>query len=189
MAYPSKHAVVFVLDASPSMNQTFASQSKYIPNKSVCNSTTPSIHSDKSTRFSLAKYAMERMISTLMLQSKSNEAGVVVIQTKSTSHHLCCSEQIQDGTAPFPNITELGYGMNTTLTSKGIGMAISPPSMALFRELRQVESYTEEDVSADLVSGLIVASDALYQRTHNKRYQRQIVIITDARERIHFNLK
>ena len=38
----------------------------------------------------------------------------------------------------------------------------------------------------DFMGGILVAADALFQRTNGKRYQREIILFTDAQSKTHF---
>ena len=148
MARSSKDAVVFLLDSSPSMNVPYPANAK------------------TSTRLSSAKTALEGMLSNLMIQSKANEAAVIVLKTKETQHQLDHDD--------FPNLTMLGDG----------GCCVTRPTVELLREVSKIETTVKEeemrDIRGDVCDGIIVAADALRRRTIGKKYSRQIVIFTDA---------
>jgi len=149
----SKQAVVYILDASPSMNTSYPKDS---PN-------------DGETRLSCAKQAIESMIANLMIQSVQNEVCVIVLKTRDTMHHKIAEGQdLEEEAVPFRNLTELTNG-------------VTRPTVDLLRRLSQVE--TEEDASdlqGDFCDGIILAADALFERTNKKKYQRKIVLLTDA---------
>lgn len=137
------------------------------------------------TRLSCAKKAMEGMLCDLMLQSKSNEAVVLLLKTPTTRHHLCYNDvddDENDDIVPFPNITELSPdGMNINGMNMAVGM--TRPTVSLLRALRKVQAPNSNLVGGeggDFCNGIIVAADALYKRTKNKQYRRRIVIFTDA---------
>ena len=139
----TKEAVVFVLDSSSSMATSYGSM----------------------TRLESAKQALETWISDLMIQSKQNEATVVVLKTKTTDHHLDHDH--------FPNLTLLSES------------GVTRPTISLLRQIQQVEcsgssSTADEQLRGDLMDGLVVAADALRRRTLGKSYKRSIVIVTDA---------
>jgi Ku70/Ku80 beta-barrel domain/Ku70/Ku80 N-terminal alpha/beta domain len=146
MARSSKDAVVFLLDSSPSMNVPYPANAK------------------TSTRLSSAKTALEGMLSNLMIQSKTNEAAVIVLKTKETRHQLDHDD--------FPNLTMLGDG------------CVTRPTVELLREVSKIETSVKEgdmrDIRGDVCDGIIVAADALRKRTIGKKYSRQIIIFTDA---------
>jgi len=124
-----------------------------------------------------------------MLFSKTNEAGIITVPTASTFHHLSCPEQIENNTAPFLHVSELGY---TNASSKNFNFMlppVSPVSTELLRQLRQVQVAEEALQSSDILIGLIVAADALYKRTNGKRYHKQIILVTDAQNKLHFQFQ
>lgn len=178
----NKEAVVFLLDVSPSMNTPYPAAS------SVNNDD------DKpTTRLSCAKQAMKEMIADLMLKGKSNECMVLLLKSKGTRHHLCCAEDVEDGTAKYKHITELSP---EDAAEKGPGsgpivaFGIQRPTIDLLRALRRVEVVEEEvyqgmSREGNFCDGLAVAADALYRRTFRKpntflKFKRRIVIFTDA---------
>mmetsp|Transcript_15554 Transcript_15554/g.21954 ORF Transcript_15554/g.21954 Transcript_15554/m.21954 type:complete len:762 (+) Transcript_15554:110-2395(+) len=105
----NKEATIFILDSSPSMNAPYpsSSSSKYTKrkyndeasgNESSSSATTPirDTHENdhdnngniKPTRLSFSKTAIEGMLCDLMIQSKGNEAGVIVLKTRETKHSM-----------------------------------------------------------------------------------------------------
>uniref|UniRef100_A0A7S4RKV0 VWFA domain-containing protein n=1 Tax=Ditylum brightwellii TaxID=49249 RepID=A0A7S4RKV0_9STRA len=165
----TKEAVMFILDSNASMNTPYSCSSS--SSTSLGNASIP----EDNTRLSCSKSAMTTMICDLMLQSKSNEAGVVVLKTKETRHHLYDNQQV----VPFPNIVELSEN------------GLSKPTINLLRHIQKVHSVddvtTSSSLRGDFCDGIIVAADALYKRTNNKRYKRKIVLFTDAAHRVDIN--
>ena len=124
------------------------------------------------TRLDVAKEACLSMVTDLVLQSKANECSVVVCKAGETRHHLCAEEQVEDGTACFPNILELAE--------------MARPTVDLMREIRALKpSGQKGDKSGDLWDGIVVASDALFRRTKGKKYRRRLIIFTDAEHEVH----
>jgi ATP-dependent DNA helicase 2 subunit 2 len=177
-----KEAVVYIVDASPSMNapypRDFNEKSKYKVKTEDGAGTEPSSSSSSSlhanTRLGCAKKRVQSMIADLMIQSKTNEVCVILLKTPGTSHHKIASsmdlEEEDPDSIPFPNLTELTNG-------------VTRPSIDLLRKLQQVETCTTQEVlnlKGDFCDGIILAADALYERTYKKKYQRKIVLITDA---------
>lgn len=158
-----KQAVAFVLDASPSMKSPY-------PRGANLDAKT-------STRFDCAKEAVELMISELMLESITNEVCVIVCKTKKTSHHKAADDDDDD--VPFPNLTEL-----TTPD------AVTRPSVELLRKISLLQpaaydtSGTSETMRGDVIDGILLAADALYERTNKKKYERRIVVLTDVEHEI-----
>ena len=174
-----KEAVAFLLDTSPSMNEPYPSSESNNSNqqKGTSNKTM-------STRLSCAKQAIEDMICNLMLSSKLNETMVLLLNTKETRHHLCCDEQVEDGTAMYPHITELSPTDINGFDKSAVAVKMAKPTVELLRALRNVKSVSWGDrnasIGGDFLDGLIVASDAIYQRTEKRKFKRRIVLYTDA---------
>ena len=171
-----KEAVVFILDASPSMNTLYPSTRS----NDISSSATAS------TRFSCAKQAIEAMICDLILKSKTNEVMVLVLKTPHTQHHLCCDQQVKDGTAAYPHITRLDNVRNENDQNDDLNISgVTKPTIHLIRELRKVEvtqikEGTKLFDGGDFCEGLIVAADAIFRRTQKLKFRRRIVIFTDA---------
>ena len=173
MSLPTKEAIVFILDVSPSMNETSAS------------TTEP-----KQTRLSCAKEALVLLLADLIIRRKDNEAGVILLKTRSTCHHLynpelalnnCNNEAIQEN-VPFPHISELSE--------------IRRPTSELLRKVRSVEvDFHEEESDSShtdiraggFCDGIILAANAMYNRTYGKRFRRRIMLFTDAANEIHID--
>lgn len=88
--------MVYILDTSPSMNLPYLGSHQTDANASDTKNDTPT-RCGASSRLSCAKVALEGMLCDLMLQSKSNESGVIILNTKDTSHHLYKSDTDDDG--------------------------------------------------------------------------------------------
>lgn len=150
-----KEAVVFILDANPSMNLPYPAGST-------------------SSRLDCAKKALRSMISELMIQSKQNEICVVVCKTATTSHHKIATgvdlEMEYGNDIPFPSLTELTDG-------------VVRPTIDVLRRVNAVETVPDSEsqsLKGDIVDALILGADAMYERTHKYKFRRKIVMITDA---------
>jgi Ku70/Ku80 beta-barrel domain/Ku70/Ku80 N-terminal alpha/beta domain len=155
-----KQAVAFVLDASPSMNCRYPRSDK----------------SSSTTRFDCAKEAMELMISELMLESVTNEVCVVVCKTIKTCHHQMAASHEDDAMdVPFPNLTEL------TMPD-----GVTRPSVDLLRRisLLQPTEANPDEIYGDIIDGILLAADALYERTKHKQYERRMFVLTDVEHEI-----
>lgn len=151
-----KEAVVLILDANETMASTY--------------------DGDKS-RFDCAKQVCLDLISDLMIRSKTNEVAVLVLKSPITKHHFWEDESKGDE-IPFPNILELG--------GDGVMTGVNRPHPDLLRQVRALQvTPSSQDLRGDFCDGLVVAADALFQRTAGKKYQRKIVIITDAEHKVH----
>lgn len=157
-----KQAVVYVLDANSSMNQPCSKTVEEDVKSSAAKS-----------RLECGKKALKSMVADLMLQSKQNEASVIITKTKETSHHKIAAGvdlEVEYGDdLPFPNLTEYPES------------GMSRPTIGLLRSIEAIQ--TEVDTSSyqgDIVEALILAADAMHERTHKYKFVRKIVLITDA---------
>jgi Ku70/Ku80 beta-barrel domain len=164
-----KQAVVFILDANPSMNLPYPSVKSESDEKACGGSKSP----HPTTRLECAKLALESMISELILQSKTNEVSVIVCKTAGTKHHKIASTvdfQEEGDDLPFLNLTELTAG-------------VARPGTELLRSISKVETVSEEiaaTLQGDICDAFMLAADALYERGPKYKFQRKIVLITDA---------
>jgi ATP-dependent DNA helicase 2 subunit 2 len=189
-----KDAVVFIIDASPSMNTPFPRDSnetsKQQPFKTEdgagidpTSSSSPSSR-HPNTRLGCAKQMVQTMIVDLMVQSTLNEVCVILLKTPGTSHHKIAAGMDLEEEDPefilYPNLTELTNG-------------VTKPSVDLLRRLAQVETCgTEQEalhIKGDFCNGIMLAADALYERTNKKIFQRKIVLITDAEHDLVLDVK
>uniref|UniRef100_A0A7S3V9B7 Ku domain-containing protein n=1 Tax=Chaetoceros debilis TaxID=122233 RepID=A0A7S3V9B7_9STRA len=253
MSRPSKQAIVYIIDSSPSMAQPY-------PNSD----TEDGEHADKDSdgqgqgqgqsqsqsqsqsRLSAAKEALEGLITSVMIQSKTNEVGVIVLRTRDTDHHLCPLEERQrqrqesisegqvdpsedndDDDDDDDNVGKFGNGDNAADNvkndkdeeEKGSGLdlnldlqlvypniiELSPvqrPSIDLLRQIRKIEiadvdADSDRDANANarahkpiphrsggFCDGIMLAADAIYKRTNGKRFQRKIILLTDAEREV-----
>lgn len=153
-----KQAVVLIIDANSSMGESYDGES---------------------TRFDCAKRVAKDMISDLMIQGKTNIVGVVVLKSPKTHHHFCESPDPHED-IPFPNILELG--------GDGESTSLQTPTTTLLRRIHNLH-FTENsvDLQGDFGDALIVAADSLYKQTNKKKYERRIVLITDAEHEVDFD--
>lgn len=190
-----KEAVVFILDSSPSMNTPYPNadadprvkaekclaENQIGGNDDVYKSATMLESNSTGTRLSCSKKALETMISDLMLKSVQNEVCVIVCKTARTAHHKLAAtmdleeeEEVQ-GDIPFPNLTELTAG-------------VTRPTVDLLRRVWQIETVKSQEEAAslrgDIFDAIVLAADALYERTNNRKYQRKIVLFTDAEHEV-----
>lgn len=144
-----KEAVVYIIDAYSSMSCFYTSNE---------------------TRLECAKKAVIDSVSDLMLQSKTNEACVIVCKTKGTRHHkIAPAVDLAEEEPPFPNLTELSDG-------------IQRPTVQLLREIAsiQVDDNVEDVQEGDMIQAILLATDAFFVQTRKLKRQRKIVLFTDA---------
>ncbi|CAJ1954548.1 unnamed protein product [Cylindrotheca closterium] len=158
-----KQAVVFVLDSNVTMAKEYE---------------------NGSSRFDCAKQVAQDLICDLMIQSKTNEVGVIVLKSNTTRHHFYEPDSDNEDTSmdddeeiPYQNILEFG--------GSGDAVMVARPTPSLLRKIDSLQvSKESESLRGDFCDGIIVAADSLYKRTNKKKYQRRIVLITDAEHRV-----
>ncbi|KAL7521605.1 hypothetical protein ACHAWX_006621 [Stephanocyclus meneghinianus] len=173
-----KEAIMFVVDTNPSMNAPY-----------------PDNHnaSSSSSRLDAAKEAMLQTIISMAWQSTQHEFGAVVLKTKRTQHHLFASEENyttdvstlfrqsssknhhhhDDDDRPFPNLIEIEFTKPTHQL------------LSTLRSIRSTASHREAaDTRGDFCDGIVLAADALYRRTRGKKFDRKIVVFTDAEHEV-----
>lgn len=87
----SKQAIVYILDSSPTMNEPYPSTTIQHSSEDCRPSTSRSSSDDEPTsysRFDVAKEILVGSIADLMLESKTNLCGVIVLHTMESGHHL-----------------------------------------------------------------------------------------------------
>ena len=180
-----KEAVVFIIDTSPSMNAPYPKNNQDSDGNSNKSTTTTT------TRLECAKQVVLSMISDLILKSKTNEVSVILCKTLQTKHHKIASSvdyQEQGDDLPFPHLTELTPG-------------IVRPTPALLRQITNIQSSipSEDDKSAalsstiqhngDLCDAIILATDAFYERGTKYKFQRKMILLTDAEHTLVMDVK
>jgi hypothetical protein len=160
-----KEAVAIVLDASPSMNATFESRGgDYMDNEN---------HGKPQTRFEWAKSAILDTISNLIFRGSKNLCAVFVTHTAKASHHMSTEE--------FPNVVVY----NSADTPSGL----LPPTVAFLQQLDEalqfdqvskVDDNQKKPIRVNTWDGIVVAADALWQKTSKQKFDRRLLIFTDA---------
>jgi hypothetical protein len=165
-----KEAVVFVLDANPSMNQPLLRHGGAAASEGTIRCST------ETSRLQVAKAALQSMLAELMVGSVSNRACVIVCKTASTRHHKIArhadleEEEEEENYAelPFKNLTELTDGL-------------VQPTADLLRRVAAVETVVAPslDLQGDVMDGIVLAADALYEQGPKLKFRRKIVVFTD----------
>ncbi|KAG7343309.1 Ku70/Ku80 beta-barrel domain containing protein [Nitzschia inconspicua] len=167
-----KEAVVVIIDSNATMSRPMRMKE---PNK---------------TRLDCAKEVAIAMVSDLMIQSKTNEVTVVVLNTKESRNFLCKdydndNEDDEEDINTFSNMMEF--------SGNGSSMGIQRPTPDLLRKIQGLQvtssSSKKEMKGGDFVAGIIYAADALHQRTAGKKYERRIILLTDAEHKVSTNPK
>ncbi|RHY23346.1 hypothetical protein DYB32_009227 [Aphanomyces invadans] len=119
---------------------------------------------DVGSRFDAAKKAIQGIVNQKLLFRKNDEVGIVMYGTEGTDNQL----NSDDGNN-YKNVTVLS--------------SITPVSLDLAKQLQAMEAASVE-TPADVLDGIIVALDLVIRRTDNKKYDKRLVVITDAATRI-----
>ncbi|KAL3912462.1 MAG: hypothetical protein SGARI_001143 [Bacillariaceae sp.] len=168
-----KEAVVVIIDLNKSMNQPLDEASE--PEK---------------TRLDCAKEVAIDIISDLMIQSKTNEVTVVALRTKKTKNLLREDQEFdqeadsdddemeEDDDRPFLNIVDF--------SGNGEVMGIQQPKPDLLEKIHnlRVPRTRAKLKGGDFASGICYAADQLYQKTATKKFQRRVILLTDAEHSI-----
>eukprot|EP00985_Skeletonema_marinoi_P002269 scaffold927_cov93-Skeletonema_marinoi.AAC.1 len=149
----------------------------------------------ESTRLSQAKRAVINAIADQSWRSKTHECGCIVLKTGLTHHHMAVMDGIDDENA-------LGYYFRKVARGKKVHVdlddevhfpnliefdlnRITPQTLRAISHVCSTSDESNADVmQGDLCDGLIVAADALYQRTNGKKFKRKIVLFTDAEHKV-----
>jgi ATP-dependent DNA helicase 2 subunit 2 len=62
--------------------------------------------------------------------------------------------------------------------------SMDAPTLYMIKRLRQLKPATSEATKVDILDGMIVALDLLFRRTENKKYDKRLLVITDAAAKI-----
>jgi hypothetical protein len=133
-------AVVFILDADPSMNEQTWLASESAPQ----------------SRLTCGKQVIQDMMTKIMLGSKMSQASIIVCKTRKTQHHMAFRSE--DGSLNFPNLTELSHMTGNGPPPK-TGMQV--PRVGIFEHLWEVETVPESEAGTlrgDWLDAIIVVS-------------------------------
>ncbi|OQS04042.1 hypothetical protein THRCLA_03685 [Thraustotheca clavata] len=111
------------------------------------------------SRFDAAKTAVQSILSQKMLFRKHDEVGIVMYGTEDTENPL--NEQGGE----YEHVKVLTY--------------LDEASTRVAELMAKAEPATVE-TKADLLDGIIVALDIMIRRTEKKKYEKRLVVITDA---------
>lgn len=62
--------------------------------------------------------------------------------------------------------------------------SLDTPTLRMCERLRTLQPARDADTKVDILDGLIVALDLLFRRTEGKKYEKRLLVITDAAEKI-----
>jgi len=115
---------------------------------------------DVGTRFDAAKQAVQSILSQKMLFRKKDEVSVIMYGAEETLNELH-----QEGEEEYKHVQVLAHLDEVTL-----------PLMEKVRNMQPASKITK----TDMLDGIIVALDLIARRTEKKKYDKRLVIITDA---------
>lgn len=98
-----------------------------------------------------------------------DEVGIVVYGSEETDNQL----NEEQGADEYRNVTVL--------------WSLDTPTLHMWEKLRALapaKADAKDTVKVDILDGLIVALDLLFRRTDGKKYDKRLLVITDAAERI-----
>jgi Ku70/Ku80 beta-barrel domain. len=184
------------------MNKPYPASVEYSTGTTVAESSQPRPLIRQQTRFDAAKEALLGLVTDLMLESKLNLCGVIVLHTMESSHHLLQGEEEKEEQKnqqdKYRHITELS--------------PVERPTVDLLRQINKLsclggcdtDKHDERGTTATVPTshhhgkhfgnvpprqggfcdGIIVAASAMYLKTFGKRFSRKIVLLTDAERQV-----
>ncbi|KAG1699456.1 hypothetical protein DVH05_012869 [Phytophthora capsici] len=152
-----KEAVVVLLDVGASMR---------VPLRERVDSDKNKLEADElqHTRFAAAVAAVENVIQQKLFFKPKDELGIVAYGSEETDNQLN---------------EEQGEYCNVQVVN-----SIDSPTIHMIKRLRELKSSKSEDTKVDILDGLIVALDLLFRRTDGKKYEKRLMVITDAAAKI-----
>ncbi|OQR92390.1 hypothetical protein ACHHYP_03751 [Achlya hypogyna] len=112
------------------------------------------------SRFDAARTAVQSILSQKMLFRKHDEVGIVLYGTEGTDNEL--HDKNPDD---YTNVTVL--------------TALDEVTTRVAESMASAQAATI-DTKADILDGIIVALDLMIRRTEKKKYEKRLVVITDA---------
>ncbi|KAG6970164.1 hypothetical protein JG688_00004992 [Phytophthora aleatoria] len=157
----TKEAVVVLLDVGASMCMPLRERVS-ISDKNRQDAGDELQH----TRFAAAVAAVENAIQQKLFFKPKDEVGIVAYGSEETDNQLN-EEQGEDE-----------YGNVQVVNS------IDSPTLHMIKRLRELKPSKSEETKMDILDGMIVALDLLFRRTDGKKYDKRLMIITDAAAKI-----
>jgi ATP-dependent DNA helicase 2 subunit 2 len=113
-------------------------------------------------RFSLAKSVCSNLVQQKLIFAPRDEIGLLLAGSRSTLNRMNVSapDRYQHFVVARP---------------------IGPPSLDLYQH---IEGAKQEASSMDMMEALIVAADAIYERTGERRYQRRVFLVSDVQQTV-----
>ncbi|TDH67454.1 hypothetical protein CCR75_005968 [Bremia lactucae] len=118
------------------------------------------------TRFAAALAAVENVIQQKLFFKPKDEVGIVAYGSEETENQL----NEEQGEDEYRNVEVVN--------------SIDSPTLHMIKRLRELKPSASEDTKVDILDGIIVALDLLFRRTDGKKYDKRLMIITDAATKI-----
>ncbi|CAH0475370.1 unnamed protein product [Peronospora belbahrii] len=155
----TKEAVVILLDVGISMRLPLR-EGGAISNK---------IQSDldlQHTRFGAAIAAVENVVQQKLFFKPKDEVGIVIYGSEDTDNQL----NEEQGEGQYENVQVVN--------------SIDFPTLDMIKRVRELIPSQRKETKVDILDGLIVALDLMFRRTDGKKYDKRLMVITDASAKI-----
>ena len=172
---------MIIIDANTSMLAPYPKDQATKRQRISADADSSSSPTTTTTRFDVAKKIAQDLIGDLMVRSTTHECSVIVLKTPHTDHNLGESaHRIPGVELEYPNLVEIaGSGAGSPHYD------IDKPRVELLRKIQALECTSAQEskknnIRGDFCDGLILAAAAMDRRTKGKKFQRRIVLLTDA---------
>ncbi|KAF4321686.1 hypothetical protein BBO99_00001141 [Phytophthora kernoviae] len=153
-----KEAVVVLMDVGASMRMPLRermTRSKQNPRDEL-----------EATRFAAAVSAVENVVQQKLFFKPKDEVGIVAYGSEETDNQL----NEEQGEDEYRNVQVVN--------------SIDTVTLQMCEKLRALKPSVSTDTKVDILNGLIVALDLLFRRTDGKKYEKRLMVITDAAMKI-----
>ncbi|POM77727.1 Hypothetical protein PHPALM_4842, partial [Phytophthora palmivora] len=156
----SKEAVVVLLDVGASMRVPL--RERVVNDRNRPEADDELLH----TRFAAAVAAVENVVQQKLFFKPKDEVGIVAYGSEETDNQL----NEEQGDDNYRNVKVVN--------------SIDSPTLHMVKRLRELQPSKNEETKVDILDGLIVALDLLFRRTDGKKYEKRLMVITDAAAKI-----
>ncbi|ETO68595.1 hypothetical protein F444_14597 [Phytophthora nicotianae P1976] len=157
----TKEAVVVLLDVGASMRVPLRER------VSVSDKNRQDMDNElQHTRFAAAMAAVENVVQQKLFFKPKDEVGIVAYGSEDTDNQL----NEEQGEEEYKNVQVVN--------------SIDSPTLHMIKRLRELKPSTSKETKVDILDGMIVALDLLFRRTDGKKYDKRLMIITDAAAKI-----
>ncbi|KAH7474886.1 X-ray repair cross-complementing protein 5 [Phytophthora ramorum] len=156
----SKEAVVVLLDVGASMRVPL--RERVATDRSRQDATDDLQH----TRFAAALAAVESVVQQKLFFKPKDEVGIIAYGSEDTDNQL----NEEQGSDEYRNVQVVN--------------SIDAPTLHMVKRLRELKPSKPEQTKVDILDGMIVALDLLFRRTDGKKYDKRLMVITDAAAKI-----